>query len=116
MRLSLPYPPTLNTMYPSNKQGRRFLSKKGRDYKNDVYAATLEQHGIFKPLTGPVRATVHLEVPDNRKRDLDNTFKAIFDALKNANVYLDDQQVIEIHAFKLPKVKGGTCTIELEEL
>lgn len=103
-------------MYPTGANGRRFLSKKGRAYKDDVYAATLEQHGLFKPLTGPVRATVRLNVPDKRKRDLDNTFKAIFDALKHANVYMDDDQVIEIHAYKLEKVKGGKCTIELQEI
>lgn len=116
MKLELPYPPTLNTMYPTGRSGRRFLSKKGKDFKNEVYALTLEQHGIFKPFTGPVSATIHLAVPDLRKRDLDNTFKAIFDALKHANVYMDDEQVVEIHAYKLPKVKGGTCRVDIERI
>lgn len=113
MIFELPYPPTLNTMYPTNKAGIRFLSKKGRAYKAEVYGLVLEQHGIFKPFTEPVKATVHLCVPDLRKRDLDNCLKAIFDGLKEASVYMDDQQIVEIHAFKHDKVKGGTCTVEI---
>ena len=116
MKLELAYPPTANTMFPTNKQGRRFLSNKGKLYRQGVYADVLEQHGIFKPLQGPLRVTVDMFVPDKRVRDLDNTFKALFDALKHANVYMDDDQIVEIHAFKRDVVKGGKCDILLEEL
>ena len=116
MKLELAYPPTANTMFPTNKQGRRFLSPKGKTYRQGVYADVLEQHGIFKPLQGPLRVTVDFYVPDKRKRDLDNLFKALFDALKHANVYMDDQQIVQIHAFKREVVKGGRCELLLEEL
>lgn len=116
MRLILSYPPTSNTCYPTNKQGRRFLSPKGKLYRQGVLADVLEQHCIFKPLQGPLGVSATFFVPDKRKRDLDNLFKALFDALKHANVYMDDDQIIEIHAFKREVVKGGRCEIVLEEL
>lgn len=116
MKLELSYPPTANTMFPTNRAGRRTLSTKGRVYRQGVLGDVLEQKGLFKPLQGPLRVTVDFYVPDKRKRDLDNLFKALFDALKHANVYMDDDQIIEIHAFKREVVKGGHCEIVLEEL
>lgn len=113
MIFDLPYPPSLNTLYPTNRSGKRVLSARGRAYKTNVYAEILSQHKLFKPLTGPLRASVRLWVPDKRKRDLDNCFKAILDSLKYANVYLDDDQIVEIHGYKLERVKGGKCQVEI---
>ncbi len=112
--LTLPYPPTANTMFPSGKNGRRYLSDKGRKYRQEVYARTLEQLGIFKPLQGPISVTIGLYPPDKRKRDLDNNFKAVFDALEEANVYMDDSQIETIHAYRRDVVKGGNCIIQLK--
>lgn len=124
MKLTLPYPPSVNTLYYSGFDKKRHLSEKGRAYKKNVYADVLEQHGVFKPLTGPLSATIKIWVPDKRKRDLDNTFKILLDntfkilldSLKYANVYLDDDQIMQIHGYKLEKVKGGKCIVEIEEL
>ena len=111
MRLELPFPPTANTMFPSNKTGRRFLSARGKAYRDEVYRRVLEAHGIFKPFTEPVSVLVELYPPDNRKRDIDNSFKALFDSLTYSSVWMDDDQVKELHARMLPKVKGGKCII-----
>jgi len=116
MKLELGYPPTANTMFPTNRAGRRTLSTKGRIYREGVRGDVLEQHGLIRPLQGPIRVSVDFFVPDKRRRDLDNLFKALFDALKYANVYVDDDQIVEIHAFKREVVKGGRCEIVIEEL
>lgn len=113
MEFDLPFPPSTNT-YWRNVRGKVLISAKGRAYKNEVYARVLEQHGIFKPLTGPLKATVELHLPDKRKRDIDNYFKALFDALAHASVFLDDSQIMELYAIKVPKTggeKGKTCVI-----
>lgn len=116
MKFSLSYPPSVNTLYYTGFDKKRHLSDKGRAYKKMLYADVLEQHGIFKPLMGPLSATIKIWVPDKRKRDLDNTFKILLDSLKYANVYLDDDQIVQIHGYKLGKVKGGKCTVEIREL
>lgn len=112
MTFDLPYPPTLNTLY-ATVRGKRVLSKAGRLYRNEVYGRVLEQHGLFKPMTGPIKAIIRLWVPDKRKRDLDNCLKAVFDSLKAANVFLDDDQIVTIHAYRLEKEEGGRCCVEI---
>lgn len=52
-------------------------------------------------------------MPDKRKRDLDNCAKIVLDSLKYANVFLDDDQIMELHMYKLEKVKGGKCEVEI---
>lgn len=116
MTFELPFPPTVNKMFPSGKNGRRFLSAKGEAYRNEVYGRTLEQHGVFKPLTGPIRATVELFPGDKRKRDIDNYSKALFDSLKHANVYMDDSQIKETHHYMREPGKEGRCIVIIEEL
>lgn len=116
MRLELPFPPSTNTYY-RNVRGVMKISKRGREYKHEVYACVLEQLGIFKPFTGPVRIAVELFPPDKRRRDLDNfSGKALCDALGYANVYMDDSQIKESHNYFREVVKGGRCEIVLEEL
>jgi Holliday junction resolvase RusA-like endonuclease len=43
--------------------------------------------------TSPVACRVTVCPPDNRKRDLDNILKALFDALQHAGVIEDDSQI-----------------------
>jgi len=117
MRFFLPFPPSLNGMYPSNKSGGRHLSKRGRAYKENVLAAVLEQHGLLKPLQGALRASVELFPPDYKIRDLDNfDGKAILDSLKHAKVFRDDKQVRERHSYMREPVTGGKCIVVIEEL
>lgn len=116
MRFDLQYPPSVNTLYYSGFDKKRHLSEKGRTYKKNVYADVLEQHGIFKPLRGPLSATIKIWVPDKRKRDLDNTFKILLDSLKYSNVFGDDDQIMQIHGYKNGQAMGGKCIVEIEEL
>ncbi len=116
MRFDLQYPPSVNTLYNTGFDKKRHLSEKGRAYKKNVYADVLEQHGIFKPFEGRLRLTLEVWVPDKRKRDLDNTIKIVADSLQYANVFMDDEQITEIHAYKRGEAMGGKCIVEIEEL
>ena len=111
MRLELPWPPTANTMFPSRKDGRRHLSKAGKAYRKEVHARVLEQHGVVKSLTVPLAVFVELYPPDDRKRDIDNAFKGLFDALTYCAVWEDDSQIKYLSAEMLPKTKGGKCVV-----
>jgi len=71
------------------------LSREARDYRTAVRALLVDA----VPLTGFVR--VELEVVRPRRiGDLDNQFKQLFDALRN-RLWLDDGQVVEIHAWRM---------------
>ncbi len=115
MIINLPWPPTLNTMYATVGK-RRVLSKRGREYRESVYAEVLNQHGIFKPFTSQIKVSVELIQPDRRKRDIDNLFKALFDALGYANCYMDDSQISELWAIKREPDGTGRCIVVIEEL
>jgi crossover junction endodeoxyribonuclease RusA len=115
VKLELPFPPSTNTYY--RKVGHKMLlSKKGRQYKDNVYAAVLDQQGLFKPLLGPLKITVILIPPDKRKRDLDNfAGKALYDALAHSNVFMDDSQIKESHNYMLEPGGEGMCSVVIEE-
>lgn len=117
LMLRLPYPPTLNTMYP-NLNKRRILSRRGKAYRAHVVAAVWEQHGLKEPLTGPLKMTVELTPPDNRRRDLDNLFKPVFDGLQHAMIFKDDSQIKQIVGIMNEKGKDDVagCTVIVEEL
>jgi len=52
-----------------------------------------------KKITGTVRVYIRLHWQTKRRRDLDNFFKALFDATKDI-LFEDDDKVIEIIARK----------------
>ena len=113
MKLSLPFPPSVNSMYATVK-GRRLLTRRGRHYKDEVYGCVLEQLGVFKPLLGKLSVSIEFTPPDHRKRDMDNLFKSLFDALGRANCFIDDSQIKKIYAEMLEPGEGS-CTIIIEE-
>ena len=116
MRIELPYPPTLNSCYPTNRSGRRTLSTKGREFRVEVQARILEQHGIINTLKGLIKVTLMLVPPDKRRRDLDNVIKPVLDGLVHAGVMEDDVQVKAIYAEMAEPRKSGSCTVLIEEL
>ncbi|WP_097570927.1 RusA family crossover junction endodeoxyribonuclease [Escherichia coli] len=98
MKLTLPFPPTVNSYYRAPDKGalkgKHLISESGRKFKKNVYAAVVTQYGgIPKPVTVDVEVNITLYPPDRRRRDLDNYNKALFDALTNARVWADDSQV-----------------------
>lgn len=110
--LSLPYPPSVNTYWRRGKYGT-YLSKKGREYRE----AVIDRIGHIEPLTADsLKVTLMVYPPDKRRRDLDNTFKAIFDSLEHAGVFLDDAQVKHIDAQMCGKIKDGGIVLRIEEM
>lgn len=115
LRVELPFPPSVNHYYRTFR-GRILISKTGREYRQSVYAATLEQLGLFPPFKTPLKAVVELTPPDKRRRDLDNfAGKALYDALQHANLYLDDSQIKEMHHYMLPPGEAK-CVVLLSEI
>lgn len=97
IQLTLPWPPTLNTMFPTAKHGRRFLSKKGREFANNVHGIVIRRRhaGTLPdlPMEGSLQMHIMLYPPDKRTRDLSNHIKAIEDSLTKAGMWHDDSQI-----------------------
>lgn len=89
--LFLPYPPTTNTIYENRKGGR----KKSDVYKlwlADAEEAYLQQLKHITKLKGKVTLVLMLKAPDNRKRDISNTIKAVEDFLVSHQIIEADDQ------------------------
>lgn len=93
MKITLPVPPSVNA-YWRIFRNRILLSQEARSYKLRALMVAKTQGHV--PLEGTVR--VSLVVYRKRKAgDLDNYFKATFDALRGV-AFHDDSQVVEIWA------------------
>lgn len=93
MKLTLPFPPSVNGYWRSTNQGMK-ISAKGRTFRTLAVIAILDQLKRH-PATLTELVEVHLILypPDRARRDLDNFQKALFDALTHAGVWADDSQV-----------------------
>jgi len=115
--IELPHPPSVNSYWTGGRGGSRFLSKKAREFKLLVKNILIENN--LQGLNLPCNLSYHCEYypPDLRKRDLDNfAFKGVFDSLRDAQLFIDDDQFIYISAEKREKVKDGKIIIYIKEL
>lgn len=112
----LPFPPSMNT-YWRNLNGRTLLSSKGRRYKSEVVTAIYEQlKKKPKPITDNVAVKVEFYPPNNIRRDMDNYFKALFDSLTTAGVWVDDSQIKRIESEWFDNTKKGHVLINIANL
>lgn len=113
LEIMLPYPPSVNH-YWRMAGSRMIISDAGREYRSSVLMLALAHRlaGSF----GSARLSVSLELtmPDNRRRDIDNTAKALLDALTAAGVWTDDEQIDRLLIERKGVTRGGLvrCTIE----
>jgi crossover junction endodeoxyribonuclease RusA len=111
IRLELPYPPSVNSYWRANGH-RRYISKEGVAFTNEVSLIVKTQ----KPKTfgdKQVAISVMIHPRSKRKFDLDNTLKAILDALMKAGMYDDDSQIEYIEIARGEAVDGGKAVVHL---
>lgn len=109
----LPYPPTVNT-YWRHVGSRTLISRKGRQYRNDV-AALLAGKQI-EPMAGELSVNVLVHPPDKRRRDLDNILKSLLDSLEHGGAYNDDSQISYLQIRRGGIVKGGNVVVDITEV
>lgn len=112
MKLTIPYPPSTNRYY-RNVGGRTLISRAGRAYRDAVVG--ILRAARIKPLPGPLAVHVELYPPDRRKRDVDNTFKAIGDSLQHGGAFNDDSQIVWLLVEKAGVVPGGKVIVRIAE-
>ena len=113
--LTLPFPPSLNTLYATYKS-RRILSHKGRTYHQRIIYLVRKALGRPEPLSGRIEVSYTFCAPDHQRRDLSNFTKALADALTMARVWQDDSQIDAEHLYRGAVVKGGSVTITINEI
>lgn len=113
IEIQIPYPPSVNHLY-GQRGNRRFIKKKGVEFFEKVKEIVSQK--VFAQFLGDVSVTAHLYPPDRRKRDIDNTLKAILDSLQKAGVYKNDNQVKQLFVARINAVKGGRVDLIVEEM
>ena len=113
--INLPWPPSINH-YWRRVGNRTLISKAGRDYRARVIAHVTYCHPRLEQYTGRLSVRIRAHAPDRRRRDLDNIPKAILDAVTHAGVWLDDEQIDDLHIVRGEVVTPGFVTVEEGEL
>jgi len=65
-------------------------------------------------LDGPLVVTIDVHPPDRRRRDLDNLFKGILDALEKGGAYHDDSQIEDLRIRRCGRVAGGKAIVRVK--
>lgn len=110
--LTLPWPPSVNTYYRRG-QHATYLSPKGREFKQQV--ADIVSDAGQQTLTGRLFVSIALSSPTKRAFDVDNRIKACLDALQDAGVFNDDEQVDELHVVRRPNGGGWAKILIIEK-
>jgi crossover junction endodeoxyribonuclease RusA len=95
--LTLPYPPSANTLYRTIVRGKRAMPIKSAEHRAYFAAVALLARGV-KPLQGRLEVTLRLYRP-RRVGDVDGPVKALLDSL-NGLAWDDDSQIEVLHVFR----------------
>ncbi|MBP2197200.1 RusA family crossover junction endodeoxyribonuclease [Pantoea cypripedii] len=115
MKLTLPFPPTVNTYWRNTRKGV-LISAFGRSFRSESIVSVWKQlKRKPKPITTDVQVNVILFPPSSIRRDLDNYQKALFDSLTHAGVWLDDSQIKRIIIEWGPVIKGGRAEVTISD-
>jgi Holliday junction resolvase RusA-like endonuclease len=112
MTIELPYPPSVNH-YWRRVGYRTLISREGRRFRKSVVAILAAMR--LEPLAGPLAVEVDLYPPDRRRRDLDNSIKALLDALQHGGAYLDDSQIVRLVITKREPMLNGKTIVRIQE-
>jgi len=110
--LELPYPPSVNH-YWRRVGARTLISREGRRYRAHVASILALQR--VRPVAGELDVRVTVHPPDRRRRDLDNTMKALLDALEYGGAYGDDFQIDHLDIWRGDVVPDGKVVVHIKE-
>jgi len=111
IKLTLPWPPSTNHSHHYGS-GRKFMSKQTKLFRQQVQDIVCDSKAKIE---GRLAMFVALYPPDRRRRDIGNYEKQTTDALMEAGVFLDDEQIDFIWLVRRDIIKGGKCVVVLIE-
>ena len=91
------------------------ISKAGKEFKLAIQNYVIEN---CVPKLGDKRLQMQVTLypRDRRKQDIDNRIKALWDALTDAGVYNDDEQIDILIVQRGEIRKGGGCLVIIDEI
>jgi crossover junction endodeoxyribonuclease RusA len=110
--LDLPLPPSVNHYWGQHGH-RRYVSKAGVAFKAQVSDYVIE-YRVPKLGTARLAMTVVLFPKDRRKQDIDNRIKALWDALADAGVFDNDEQIDTLFIERGEIKKDGGCRVLID--
>lgn len=110
--LVLPYAPTVNHYWLPNKNHSKRISDKGLKFRALVAYACAGLVGV----KGRVSVDIVARPPDRRKRDLDNLFKALLDALSHAGMIEDDSLIDRLSIARGEVIDGGALIVTIRAI
>jgi len=114
LTLQVSFPPSVNTYWQFNGS-RRFLTKNAVAFKQQVRNEFIaSKHKGFDRQRLMVR--IELSPPDKRRRDIDNYAKSLIDALCQAGIFVDDEQIDLLTIVRCEQKKSGLCQVRIEPL
>jgi crossover junction endodeoxyribonuclease RusA len=124
LAFTLPWPPSVNTYWRhivlggkfKKAQARVLLSEQGRDYRVAAVSSMRAQHVPRGALKGRLSVAATAYPPDRRARDLDNLWKGLLDALKHAEIIVDDGDIDELAIRRGPVRPQGLIEIRVAEI
>lgn len=108
----LPWPPSVNNYWRQGPRGT-YLTKQGRDFREEAIKDIKRQLGSFEPIRGRVAIGIELVAPDRRKRDIDNHNKAPIDAIMHSGLIEDDEQMDQLITTRKHVESPGCCDVVL---
>jgi crossover junction endodeoxyribonuclease RusA len=108
----LPLPPSVNHYWGQHGH-RRYVSKAGVAFKEQVAEYVID-YRVPKLGTARLAMTVVLFPKDRRKQDIDNRIKALWDALADAGVFDNDEQIDTLFIERGEIKKGGGCRVYID--
>ena len=113
IELELPVPISEN-QYRRTIKGMKFpiISDAGRKYKENLKMIAAQRN--LSTIPGNVSVTVEFYPPDRRRRDIDNIFKCLFDAITEAGLIEDDSYIKRLSAEKMEPAEPGFIYLKIE--
>lgn len=125
--LELPWPRTVNDYWlPARRRVKRgpkagkaymgkMLSPEAHAFRGETVKAVRDGHRAPPRLSGRLRILVFARPRDlARRRDLDNLWKCLLDALTHAEVVLDDVQFDDERMIRWNPVPGGRIWLSIQ--
>lgn len=113
LKVTLPFPPSVNKMYGRRKNGMNYCLPKIKSYREEVFVrmcSSIRFHGAL------ICIEMKIYPPNLRKWDLDNRIKVVLDALERAEIFINDSQVMRLFIEKGEVRKGGEIELIIREL
>lgn len=115
IHLTLPLPPSVNSMYRAVGAGtstRVVKASRTRLYEEEAGYAILAQKREQQVPPGPLAVIVKCYWPDKRKRDVDNFTKGVIDIISRT-LGFDDCRIADLHAYKRVDPEDPRCEVTI---